>query len=123
MAIRALTMLNEAGDTTIAWSSETDDAMAEIIQKKMDQGVVFFLIEPRMGGLLPPEKTKLENAADALKHRALSIPDEHLAALVGEGKAVALKTPPAKVKTVRKTKDAKEAARSETVGVRPMRGG
>ena len=36
--IRSLTMLNEAGDTTISWSEDLDDRMEEIIQKKMDQG-------------------------------------------------------------------------------------
>ena len=34
--MRALTMLNEAGDTTISWTEDLDDQMEAIIRKKMD---------------------------------------------------------------------------------------
>ena len=45
--IRSLTMLNEAGDTTISWSENLDDEMEKIIQKKMDEGCTFFIIAER----------------------------------------------------------------------------
>jgi hypothetical protein len=121
--MRALTMLNERGDVTIVWTEENDAAMEAIIEKKMAEGVVFFIIEPRFGGVVAPSLSKLKDAADARRHRALSIPDEHLAAFVGEGKGVAVPTPDQPVRRTRKTKSAKEAATSETVAVRPMRGG
>ena len=123
MAIRSVTLLNESGDQTILWQEEQDDEMERIIQKKMDQGVTFYIVEPRAWGFLPPKKTTLKNVADALKHRALAIKDSDFAAFVGEGKGDAVPTPAAPVKTVRRGKTAKEVAQSESVGVKPRRGG
>jgi hypothetical protein len=98
--------------------------MEAIIAKKMAEGITFFIIEPRFGGLAAPRRTKLENVADARDHRALAIKDEDFARFVGEAEtATVTKTPPASVKTVRRARTAKEAASTETVGVRQMRGG
>lgn len=120
---RATTILNEAGDQTIVWDEASDDAMTEIIRKKMAQGVVFFVIEPRFFGLLPSKKTPLTDADEARKHRALAIKDEDFAKFVGEGSGDVVKTPDKPVSTVRKAKNAEEVAKNESVGVRPMRGG
>lgn len=119
----ALTMLNESGDTTIVWDEDQDAQMEEIIAKKMAAGVTFFIVEPRFFGLLPPKKTPLKDAANAVKHRALSIPDSDLAKFVESGAGEAVKTPDAPVKTVRKAKNAEEVAASQSVGVKPMKGG
>lgn len=124
MATRALTILNEAGDQTIVWDESSDDQMEKIIAKKMAEGLVFFIIEPRFFGLLPSKKTELKNAAEAKKHRALSIRDQDLAKFVGgTDDADMVKTPDGSVKTVRKAKTAKEAATSQSVAVKPLRGG
>ena len=116
--IRSLTMLNESGDTTIAWTEDRDDEVEAIIAKKMAEGCTFFIIEPRMGLRSP-----LTDAADARKHRALAIPDADWAKFVGEGGGEAVKTPAAPVKKTRVSRSAKEVASSQSVGVRPMRGG
>jgi len=123
MAKRALTLLNESGDRTLLWGEEDDEEMERIIQKKMDEGMAFYIIEPRAWGFLPPKKTPLENFGDALKHRALSIKDADFAAFCGEGKGEVVATPAAPVKTVRRGKTAKEVAKSESVGVQQKRGG
>lgn len=114
----ALSMPNRLGDTTIAWTDDQDAEMEAIIQKKMDAGCSFFIIEPRMG-----TRKKLKHAADASKYRHLAIPDEDLAAFVGAGKGEAVRTPEKPAKTVRKAKTAKEAAGAETVAIQPRRGG
>jgi hypothetical protein len=122
--MRGLTMLNEQGDVTIVWDEADDDRMEAIIAKKMEQGIQFFVIEPRLGGLAQPAKRPLRSADSARDHRALSIRDEDLAAFVGESDTAAVvKTPPKPVRSVRKAKTAKEVAKGESVGVRPMRGG
>jgi hypothetical protein len=121
--IRATTLLNEQGDVTIIWDEENDEKMVEVIKKKMAEGIQFFIIEPRFGGRASPAKTPLKKAADATKHRALSIRDEDFAAMVEAGAAEVERTPDTKVKTVRKSTDAKEVARSESVGIRQRRGG
>ena len=124
MSNRALTMLNESGDQTIVWDEASDAQMEEIIRKKMDAGIVFFIIEPRFFGLLPSKKTELKDATEAKKHRALAIRDQDLAKFVSDAPgADMVKTPDGSVKTVRKSKDAAEVAKSESVAVKPMKGG
>ena len=123
MSVRATTILNQEGDQTIVWTEDRDDEMEAIIQKKMDAGMTFFVIEPRFFGLLPSKKTELKDAAEAKKHRALSIRDEDFAAFCGLDGADVVKTPDAKVKSVRKAKTAKEVASNQSVGVQPRQGG
>lgn len=121
---RALTILNETGDTTITWTEDNDARMEETIKKKMTEGYQFFIVEPRMGGLVAPDTSKkLKRFAEAKKHRALSMKDEDFERMVSEGAAAFVKTPAEPVRNTRKSKDAKEVARSEAVAVKPMRGG
>lgn len=123
MTTRALTLLNRSGDQTIVWTPDRDEAMVDIIRKKMEEGIVFFIIEPRLGGLIAPDKRPLEDADEAKKHRALSIRDEDFAKFCGLDGVEVIKTPAAKAVTVRKSKKPEEVAASESVGVQPMRGG
>lgn len=119
---RAVTMLGDQGDTTIYWNEDQDDAMEAIIEEKMKQGIQFFIIENRpLGG--PPMQRKLEDAAEARKHRAIAIKDEQFAAFVAAGKGDVVKTPDAPVKTTRRAKSPKDAAKNQSVGVRPLKGG
>ena len=108
---------------TIVWDEGQDEEMREIIDRKMKQGVTFFIVEPRFHGLLPAKKTPLETAEQALKHRSLSIPDKDLGKFVSDGSGQAVATPPAPVRGARRSKDAAEVAQSESVGVRQMKGG
>lgn len=123
MSVRAVTILNECGDQTIVWTEDRDAAMVEIIRKKMAEGIVFFIIEPRFFGLLPSRKTELAKADDAAKYRALAIRDEDFARFVGDGHGEVVKTPDAPVRNTRKAKSAEEAASTQSVGVRQMTGG
>lgn len=121
---RALTLLNENGDVTISWSADRDAEMETIIKRKMEQGIVFFLIAPRLDPNGPLVRGKpLKKAADAKKHHSLLVRDEDLGKFVESGGGEAIKTPDAKVKTIKKSKDPAEVARSESVGVHPNRGG
>jgi hypothetical protein len=121
--IRALTMLNEMGDLTIVWEAQNDAAMEALIQKRMDEGVIFFVITPRLGGFVAPDRTKLKSTTEAMKHRALSIPDEEVQKFVSGGLAEVISTPVAPVKGSRRSKSAKEVSKNESVGVRQRRGG
>jgi len=115
---RMLTMLNERGDTTISWTPDRDEEMEAIIQKKMDEGVTFFVIEREHGA-----RMKLEKPADAMQHRALAIPDEDLSKFVASGSGTAIATPDSPVRKSRVSRSAKEVASSKSVGVKPRRGG
>lgn len=125
MSARSLTMLNERGDTTITWEPEHDDEMAAIIQRKMDAGVTFYVIATRKPGqrgrVAGPKK--LGKVEDAMKHRALSIPDSDLSKFVLEGRGQVTVTSSEPVQTVRRAKTAREVVSHDTVGVAPRRGG
>jgi hypothetical protein len=116
--LRALTVLNECGDTTISWSEDRDAEMEAIIAKKMAEGVTFFIIEPRRGA-----RRKLNDAADAMKHRALAIPDEDLRKFVEAGSGSAGPTPDEPVRGSRISRDPKEVAKSHAVAAKPRKGG
>ena len=114
---RCMTMLNERGDVTITWTPDRDEEVERIIAKKMAEGCVFFICEAR--GL----RSKLQDPSDARERRTLAIPDEDWAKFCGEEGVDVVKTPDKPIKTVRKAKTAKEVASSQSVGVKPMRGG
>ncbi len=121
-ATRSTSMLNESGDLTFVWTEDDDDKVIPVIQKKMEQGVVFFVVEPRGFGFLPPRKTTLHKASDATKKRAISVSDEDFSALLNAGTGDLAK-PAGPVKTVRRAKTAKEAGTAHTVGVQQAKGG
>jgi hypothetical protein len=123
MTLRAMTILNDRGDQTIVWDESSDEFWIEVIRKKMAEGIVFFAIEPRFFGLLPPRKTALKTAEESLKHRAVTLSDQDMARLIADGKGDVVRTPDAPAQTVRKVTDPVEAAKTETVAVKPMRGG
>lgn len=126
--LRALTMLNERGDVTIVWTQDRDADMERVIEKKMSEGCIFYLINPRFG-----TREKLRDASDANQHRMLAIPDEDFAKFVGgpvdpaagaEAHNTAIvRTPDAPVKGARRAKTAKEVATGESIGTKPRQGG
>lgn len=122
---RSLTMLNESGDTTITWEEENDAAMIEIIQRKMDAGVTFYMITPRKPGARgrAPAPKPLKKPADAIAHRSLSIKDADLSKFVLEGRGTVSPSPSEPVQTVKRGKTAREVASGSSVGVQPRRGG
>lgn len=121
--IRAMTLLNESGDTTVVWTEEQDDQMVEIIRKKMAEGITFYVVEPRFFGILPPKKTPLVKAEQATEKRALAIRDEDLIRFVSDGGGQFVKTPAEKVSGTKREKDPEKVAKSQSVGIRPMAGG
>lgn len=143
--LRALTMLNERGDTTIVWTEDRDDEMEAIIEKKMAQGCSFYIIEPRFG--TREQLTEL-NMRKLRKDRMLAIPDADLLKFGGgvtdvdadtvrlkseavplaitdesEPSAAAIPSPATPVKRGRRAKTAKDVAQNESIGVAPRRGG
>lgn len=114
----ALTMLNESGDVTISWTPDRDDEMEAIIEKKMAEGITFFIIEKPEGA-----RMRLESAADASKHRAIAIPDDDFRKFVDDGSGKAIETPAEPLGKTRISRNAKEIASSQSVGVKQRRGG
>jgi hypothetical protein len=126
---RTLTILNEMGDTSITWDAAQDDEMEALVARKMAQGVSFFIVPQRKPGQKgrAAKPKPLKDAAEARKHRSLSIPDADFSKFVLDGKGTAIPTPPDLVEDrkqpVRRATSAKEVATSNSVGVRARAGG
>lgn len=121
MNMRAITWLNNQGDTTITWTEPQDEAMLAIIRKKMEKGVAFFIINNRLTGNVLPEK--LTDVERARKYRSVTIPDEDFMKFVESGKGDLIPTPKESVKTVKKAKTAEEVVTGESVAVSQRQGG
>jgi hypothetical protein len=115
-------MLDKSGDITFAWESDNDEAVAVMIQKKMDQGVRFFIVQPFAGSEV--EITRIEDIVG----RELRVHDEDFAKLLTEGKAGILSRAGTAIKDgamnlVRRVTDAREAAAADTLAMRQPAGG
>lgn len=120
---RGLTVYNEFGDQTIVWTADRDDAMEEIIKKKMKEGIQFFIIEKREDGL-PPGRAPLTDAKEARKHRAVSIPDEDFMKFVESGHGDVVKSARGRVTKSRLSRDPKEVAKSgDVIGTKHRKSG
>lgn len=97
--------------------------MIPIIEKKMAEGVVFFIVEPRFFGLLPSKKTQLTDANEARKHRALALKDKDFAKLVAAGDVTTAPTPAKAARGTRISRDPAEVASAQSVAVKPAKGG
>lgn len=120
MHTRSITFLNECGDVTISWSEDRDEVMKELIQKKIDQGYTFFVIKPIAKVIKWPKVIK---NANQIKDYKVSLSDEDAERLFKMGDIGFAKNVQSNYETVRKAKNAKDAASKNTVAVRPMRGG
>jgi hypothetical protein len=116
--LRSTTLFNGHGDTTIAWSEDRDEVMEALIAKKMAEGVVFFVIENRAG-----LRSRLTDPGQALSQRALAIGDDDFAKFVGDGNGEVVPTPATPARKPRISRKPAEVAKSQSVAVRPSRGG
>jgi len=41
---KTMTLLNSSGDITISWNNDDEEKVKALIQSKIDQGFVFFLM-------------------------------------------------------------------------------
>lgn len=79
-----MTLLNETGDTSITWDEPDDVEVLTYIQKKMDEGYVFFIERPVIIRAFM-KKRKIDNVS-SIKRRKLIVADEAAAKLELNGK-------------------------------------
>lgn len=116
---RSLTLFNEMGDLTITWEADKDDEMAQLIQKKLDMGIRFFLVEPFNKSQLTEIK-KLED----IKGRTISVPDADVEKLFTDGKVGLVKRVAGAIfDTIRPSSSAKEIAQHNAIATPQYRGG
>jgi hypothetical protein len=115
---RSMTLLNEMGDLSITWEEDKDEKMAEIIQKKMDMGVRFFIIQP-----FTKQQIRVQKLSDVVG-RTVSIPDEDVEKLFTNGEVGIVKRLVSTViDTIRPATNAIEVVKNHTIGVKQMSGG
>lgn len=120
--MRSTVLLNENGDTTIAWDESNDEKMIELIQKKMNEGMTFFIIKQKFFNLIPV-KVRLKNTDDVLENRQVIVKDEDFNEVITNGTAVPYKRNATDIETVAVATTAKEAAQNHTVAVTQRKGG
>jgi hypothetical protein len=113
------------GDTTYVWTDASDSAITERIKELLNQKYTFFIITPRLNGLVAPDQVKLtkRNLVDITKSRALSGPDNLFTDLIEAGTITAIVTPNSELVGTKKATTAEEVVSNETVAVKPASGG
>lgn len=117
----SLILLNEMGDVEISWDSAQDDTMRQIIQKKMDEGIKFFVMKPMLGGMFQ-RRSKITSVAELDKTR-IQVKDEDIERLFSEGKVDFHRRSGGEIEISHRATTAAEAAAGDTVGVRQFQGG
>ncbi len=120
---RSTPVLNGSGDSSITWTEENDEVMEKVIAKKMAEGVSFFIVKPRLFGVIPTGRKKASSVDEAMRGRALSVRDADFAAVIADGSAQLAKRPEGGNYEGQIVRDAKIAARSHTVAVGARAGG
>lgn len=117
----SMTLLDSTGDTTIVWDEDTEQKMLEIIDKKMSEGFIFYLVKPSKIPLMPSRQVRAKKLAEIKSAGAVVIRDEALEALFRDGAIATTKS--TGFETVGRAKSATEVVKGHSVGVRPQRGG
>lgn len=119
---RSMTLLNEMGDVEIAWDEDKDDEMRAIIEKKMAEGVRFFILKPVLGSFLHTKK-QVKKVSD-IPSNHVKIMDSDIEAMFSAGKIALFRNESGgTIETAGVAKDAATVAKSRTVGVKAMQGG
>lgn len=123
---RTLTFLNMSGHSTLTWTKKNDEMMRSLIEAKLKAGFAFWILKPRVGGLLGERRVRLKNIEQAMDARKVSMDDEDFAKLISEGGVQLISTPDRPSNALdgaRQSKDPAEIASSRSIGVRAYSGG
>ena len=132
----SIIFLNMTGDIHITWDKQNEDAILALVEKKMKEGYSFFILKPRVGGLLGNKKVAISDVADARRAGGLVVPDAlaekvlaklddaDLEAAVAAGKAHVMSCDKVTdIDTARRARAAWEVVGSHSVAVRRVVGG
>jgi len=116
MSAGILSAEHEVGDVGIAWTEDEDATMEALIQRKMDEGVRFFVVAS-VG-----ERTEIQRIQD-IPDRKVVFGDEDIQRMFDQGRVGFMARLRAGFQVLRRTTDAREAARSHTWAIRQLSGG
>ncbi len=123
MTERSLIFLDQTGDTTIVWDEDTDDKMIAIIQRKMDEGFVFYIVKPTLIPMIR-RTVKAKSIKQIRDAGSVLIRDEALEKLFLAGSiSTASAAADDAIEPLRKAESANDVATNHAVAVRPAKGG
>ena len=108
------------GNVTIHWEPQNDDKVLPTIQKMIDSGVRFFILETNNAVPASPVVTEINQV---LATRKIVLPDTALEELHAAGLIVTTQGEIVSGTTGEIAKTAKEVAGADTVAVKPVKGG
>ncbi len=120
--IRSMTFLDQSGDTSIIWDEDTDEKMLAIIEAKMAEGFVFFIVKPSRIPFMPPRQVRAKSINDVRDAGSVLIRDEALEQLFRAGDIATTKSDDS-LTPIRKAANANEVITQHSVAIRPARGG
>lgn len=136
-----MTMLNGTGDVTVSWDENNEKEIKKMIQSKLDQGFVFFLLEKRPSFLSIFGKKKvyisdikeLENkkevvlktvdCASKVMQENYHLDDKEIEHLFKIGKIAIGRVPSSNYKTVGRAKTVDEVIKNHTIATKKLVGG
>jgi len=121
MSERGLILLNASGDLEITWEPENDEKMRGIIQKKMQEGVRFFIMKPLIGNFLPV-RSKITNISQ-LKDAKVTVRDADIESMFKAGDVSMYRNNGASVETIGVAKTVDQVISNRTIGVPALQGG
>jgi len=127
----SITFLNSTGDITISWEKDKETEMLALIEKKMQAGYTFFILKPRLGGLLGNAKQPAENieqvrqsgsvvVPDALAKAMLKLGDDDVSQAVAAGNAQLLPVERPKEMEVQRAATPEEVVQNQSIAMRPI---
>lgn len=121
---RHMILLNKTGDVCISWNKESETEMLTYIQKKIDAGYVFFIMDSSFFRM-KKRKKYISSVNDIGTNRKVYLDDADAEKLYEEKKIslVKLNGGDLTYDTVAKATTAQEVLNHNTVATRPLRGG
>lgn len=130
------TFLNMCGDLTICWDDQNKEHVLEVIRKKMKEGYVFFTTKKYLFGQIKRKgqvtdrdlrRGNLEDIIipdDQFEKMITDMDDSDVAALVSKDKVKIGKIKKGKeIEAMKKAKTPEEVIESNSVAMKPIRGG
>lgn len=122
MMQNSITFLDQSGDTTIVWDDDTEDKILKLIETKMAEGYVFYLVK-KVPLLNVTRKVATESIEQIRKAGSVVLKDAELERLFLGGVVGTTKRSSTMIDTVKKATNSNEVVKSQSVAVRPARGG
>jgi len=130
------TFLNMCGDLTLVWDDQNKEHVLEVIRKKMKEGYVFFTTKKYLFGQIKRKgqvtdrdlrRGNLEDIIipdDQFEKMIADMDDSDVAALVSKDKVKIGKIKKGKeIEAMKKAKTPEEVIESNSVAMKPIRGG